>query len=181
MTAHSGHQAARLATVIESKKTRDGVDLATLSLLSPVLAVFLRHPGCTFCRETLSDIARLRHGLESAGIRIVLIHHGVHSAMQSLLAKHGLGDLDLVYDSDLTLYRAFGLKRGRLSQVFGPKAWVRLFAGLRKHGLGLPGGDPFQMPGVFLLHRCEVVGSFRHRSIADRPDYGKIAGDFTVD
>ncbi len=180
MTA-TGNEADRLASVIESKKTKDGVDLATLSLLSPVLVVFLRHPGCMFCRETLAEVGRLRGSLEEAGIRIVLVHHGRLGTMQQLLAKHGLGGLDRIDDSDRSLYRAFGLRRGRISQVFGISLWPRAISALRKHGVGIPSGDPLQMPGVFLLHRCEVVHSFRHRRISDRPDYVAMSSDFSVD
>ncbi len=176
-----GNEADRLASVIESKKTKDGVDLATLSLLSPVLVVFLRHPGCMFCRETLAEVGRVRANLEDLGIRIVLVHHGRPGTMHRLLIKHGLGGLDCIDDSDRSLYRAFGLRRGRVSQIFGISLWPRAISALRKHGAGIPSGDPFQMPGVFLLHRCEVVHSFRHRKISDRPDYIGMSSDFSLD
>lgn len=174
MTATTIPAADHLATVIESKKTKDGVDLATLSLLSPVLVVFLRHTGCMFCRETIAEIARLRACLEASGIKIVLVHHGRSSTMESLLRKQGLGGLDNIYDSDRSLYRAFGLRRGSTNQVFGFRIWPRAFSALRRHGAGLPAGDPFQMPGVFLLDRCEVVHSFRPRKISDQADYKQI-------
>lgn len=174
MTATTIPAADHLATVIESKKTKDGVDLATLSLLSPVMVVFLRHAGCMFCRETIAEVARLRPSLEAAGVKIVLVHHGRSSTMESLLRKKGLGGLDNIYDSDRSLYRAFGLRRGSASQVFGFRIWPRAFSALRKHGAGLPAGDPFQMPGVFLLHQCELVQSFRPRRISEQPDYEQI-------
>lgn len=174
-------EADQLASVIETKRTKDGVDLATLSLLSPVLVVFLRHAGCMFCRETVAEIARLRPSLEDAGVRIVLVHHGRSATMEQMLRKKGLGGLDTIYDSDRSLYSAFGLRRGRTSQVFGFSIWPRALSALRKYGAGIPSGDPFQMPGVFLLHRCEVMQSFRHRQISDRPDYEGIASSFTND
>ena len=157
-----------LASVIERKKTRQGADLATLSLLSPVLVVFLRHAGCMFCRETLSDVARLRPSLETAGVRIVLVYHGKMHSMSTLLTRYGLGNLDQIHDNDLTLYRAFGLRRGSLRQVMGLRVWPRAFAALRRHGVGIPQGDPLQMPGVFVLHHCEVLNSLRSRTVADQ-------------
>ncbi|MBS1828387.1 MAG: AhpC/TSA family protein [Acidobacteria bacterium] len=174
-------EADELASVIETKRTKSGVDLATLSLLSPVLVVFLRHAGCMFCRETMAEIARLRPSLEMAGVRIVLVHHGRSATMDQIVRKHGLGGLDRIYDADRSLYRAFGLRRGGTSQVFGFRIWPRALSALRKHGAGIPAGDPFQMPGVFLLHRCEVLQSFRHRRISDRPDYEGMTSRFTVD
>lgn len=174
-------EADQLASVIETKRTKDGVDLATLSLLSPVLVVFLRHTGCMFCRETIAEIAKLRPGLERTGLRIVLVHHGRSVPMEQMLRKNGLGGLDRIYDADRSLYRAFGLRRGRAGQVFGISIWPRALSALRKHGAGIPSGDPLQMPGVFLLHRCEVVQSFRHRRISDQPDYENMSSGFTGD
>jgi peroxiredoxin len=166
--------AEHLAAVIEAKKTKNGQDLAALSQLSPVLLVFLRHAGCMFCREAVADLSRLRRGLEVGGVRIVLVHFGRIAAMERLLRRAGLGDLDTIYDSDRSLYRAFGLRRGKAHQVFGIRVWRRVLSALRRHGAGVPAGDPFQMPGVFLIHHCEVLYAYRHRMVSDRPDYEGI-------
>ncbi len=167
-----------IAAALDQKRTQQGATLSVLSLLSPVLVVFLRHPGCTFCRESISDIARSRKAIEGAGVRIVLVHHGDTAAIQSLLNRRGLEGMDRIYDADLSLYRAFGLKRGTTSQLVGPKTWFRgTVAGiLHGHGVGRVGGDPFQMPGAFLIHNCRMVRSFRHTTAADRPDYEGLAG-----
>lgn len=166
-----------LATLLDQKRTSQGASLAVLSLLSPVLVVFLRHPGCTFCREALGDISSQRSRIEASGTKIVLVHHGDREAAIKLIERHGLQGLDLIYDDDLSLYRAFGLRKGGLRQLASPKVMARgLMAGaLRGHGIGPIGGDPSQMPGVFLLHECAVVRSFRHQSAADRPDYAALS------
>lgn len=166
-----------LATLLDQKRTGQGASLAVLSLLSPVLVVFLRHPGCTFCREALSDVSAQRARIEAGGTRIVLVHHGDREAAVKLLEQYDLQGMDLIYDEDLALYRAFGLRKGRLRQLAGPKVVMRgLMAGaVRGHGIGAIGGDPSQMPGVFLIHNCAVVRSFRHRSAADRPDYAALS------
>jgi hypothetical protein len=36
--------------------------------------------------------------------------------------------------------------------------------------------DAYQMPGVFFLKERKIVRAFRHKTIADAPDYLKIAG-----
>lgn len=166
-----------LAELLDQKRTAGGASLAVLSLLSPVLTVFLRHAGCTFCREALSDIAEQRRQIEANGTRIVLVYHGDIPAAEALIRQNGLEGLDTIYDADLTLYEAFGLRKGGLRQLAGPKVAVRgLIAGaIRGHGIGAIGGDPAQMPGVFLIHRCSVVRAFRHDSAADRPDYTLLA------
>lgn len=167
--------ADKIAQIIDRKTTSNGASLATLSLNSPLLVAFLRHPGCTFCRETLSDLAMLRSEAEAAGVRIVIVYHGRRGTIESLLARHQLSNVERLYDADLSLYRAFGLSRGSIKQVFGWKVWKRMFSGaLRKHGIGWGGGDPWQMPGIFLIDQGQMYRSFRHRLISDRPPYESI-------
>jgi peroxiredoxin len=165
--------AESLTKVLDSKLTRKGVDLATLSLVSPVLLVFLRHAGCPFCREAMSDLASSRQAIEETGTRIVLVYLGDAKAMDDALERHGLASLDRIHDADRSLYRGFGLKQGSVWQLAGPRVWWRglnaTFIG--KHWVGFPAGDPRQMPGMFLLDRCEVVRSFRHSNASDRPLY----------
>lgn len=162
-----------IANLLERVVTQRGESLAAIAGSSSALLVFLRHAGCTFCREALADISTSRREIESRGVRIVLVHMGDVRELQQLLAKHALEDLDHICDPQQELYRAFGLKRGSLAQLFGPKVWWRGFkAGvLAGHGLGKPVADAAQMPGVFLLEQGIIARRFRHHSAADRPDY----------
>lgn len=158
-------------------RTQFGVSLEELSRLSPILLVFLRQTGCTFCREALADLARQRAEIEASGVRIVLVHMSPESHAGSFFRRYGLEDLPRVSDPRRTLYRAFGLARGGLMRLFGPKVWVRGFqaALLGRHGIGRLVGDGFQMPGVFLIFHGEVLSSYRHHTAADRPDYLSMA------
>ena len=162
-----------VADTLESTKTELGVDFLSLVEKSAVLLVFLRHAGCTFCRESLSDIARNRAEIERSGTRIVLVHMGDRKEMRQLIERYGLSTVDRICDLDRRLYASFGLKHGNLWQLFGPKAWWRvLVAGfLRGHGVWFPTESMRQMPGVFYIEQGELTKSFRHRSIADRPSY----------
>jgi len=51
-----------------------GESLAKISDQQPVMLVFLRFFGCSFCREAISDIAKRRKKLEGKGLRIVFVH-----------------------------------------------------------------------------------------------------------
>ncbi len=155
------------------RRTNLGVTLDELSRISPVLIVFLRHMGCTFCREALADLAAMRQQIEQEGARLVLVHMSAEEAASKFFARYGLEDVQRISDPERTLYRAFGLPRGRFGDVLGPKVWWRGFqAGvLGRHGVGRLMGDGFQMPGVFLIFHGEIVRSYRHQSAADRPDY----------
>jgi len=161
------------ADLLDHAVTQRGETLAELVSASSVLLVFLRHAGCTFCREALADIAGSRQNIEGQGIRIVLVHLGDADELDRLLEKNSLCGLDRLCDPNQELYKAFGLKRGTALQLFGPKVWWRgIKAGLISgHGMGMPAADASQMPGVFLLEQGVIARRFRHRSAADRPDY----------
>lgn len=160
-------------------QTQFGISILEHSRLRPVLLVFLRHVGCTFCREALSDLADKRKEIESTGTQIVLVHMGREEAAEQILRKYDLLDIPRVADPKLTLYEAFGLERGTMAQLLGPKVWLRGFkAGfLGKHGMGGAEGDVAQMPGVFLLFHGETLKSYRHQSAADRPDYLEMVSE----
>lgn len=158
-------------------KTQHGVSLDELSRLSPILVVFLRHFGCPFCRETLEDLRKQRPAIEQNGTRIVLVHMSETQEAHEILYRYDLQNLDRVSDPNQTVYKAFGLGRGRLGEILGPKEWwhgVRtiLFEG---HGVGLLREDIFQMPGAFLLFHGQVLNGYRHQTASDRPNYLELA------
>jgi peroxiredoxin len=156
--------------------TDSGVTIDQLSRVGPVLLVFLRHAGCTFCREALDDIAKQRNEIESEGATVVLVHMGDPEFGRQFFRKYGLDDVAQISNPSQALYRAFGLRRGTAGMLLGPRVWLRGFdtAILRRHGFGAFIGDVFQMPGVFLIFHGQVLRSFRHRSASDRPDYSQF-------
>ncbi|MEQ1949762.1 MAG: peroxiredoxin-like family protein [Bryobacteraceae bacterium] len=173
---HVPSDAASITEVLDASRTQSGRSLGDLCNSGPVLLVFLRHAGCTFCRETLDDIAQTRSDIEKDGIRIVLVHMGDAEALRNLLHKNGLDSMDRIHDPSQRLYNAFGLKRGTFLQLFGWNVIARaIFDGaLFRHGVGFVSGDPTQMPGIFLIRDGEIERRFRHRTAADRADFAKI-------
>lgn len=156
-----------------------GISILDHSRVRPVLLVFLRHVGCTFCREALGDLSAQRREIEATGSQLVLVHMGREEAAEQILAKYKLQDIPRVADSKLALYNAFGLEHGNFGQLFGPKVWLRGFKVglLGQHGIGSAEGDVTQMPGVFLVFHGEILKAYRHRSAADRPDYLAMVRD----
>jgi hypothetical protein len=156
-------------------RSQHGRTLAELSAGQPLLLVFIRHVGCTFCREALADLAAQRSPLEAAGLRLAVVHMSSPANAAALLARYGLDDIDQFSDPDCRLFRAFELARGTLWQVLGPAIWRRGLFALLRHGIGKPEGDGFQLAGVFVVKDSKVVASFRHATSADRPDFAAIA------
>ncbi len=154
-------------------KSQQGDSLDDLADQRPQLVVFLRQAGCTFCRETLSDLAQARESIESTGTGIVFVHLGNEARDAPVFDRYGLGDLPRLADPHSRLYRLFGLDPGSILQLLGPRIWLRgILAGLLGgHGVGRMQGNAFQMPGIYIYHCGQIVAGFQHRSASDRPDY----------
>lgn len=62
-------------------------------------------------------------------------------------------------DAEKRAYAAYGLSRGTVSELLlSPRLWGRgLRATLHGHFAGLPKGDPFQMPGVFIVDQAGMI------------------------
>ncbi len=153
-----------------------GHTLWALTETRPGLLVFLRDFGCTFSREAVSDLTRVRCDIE-AHASIIVVHMGSPTDGCAFLNKYNLTGVEHVSDPKSRVYEAFGLERGTLAQVAGLAGWRRrVEAGiLARHGLGLGPGDCFRMPGVFLVYRGSLMHSFVHKNAADRPDYSELA------
>jgi hypothetical protein len=157
-------------------ETTDGEDLLGLSRRQPVLLVFLRHFGCPFCKDTLDHIAKVHREFERCGTRVVLVYMVEAAEAREHLMAYGLEGLTQISDPESMLYKRFQLRRGRIGQLFGPKAlWraAQLWWG-RGYRIGGEVGDSLQMPGVFLLDAGRVTAGFVHESAADRPDYDRL-------
>ncbi|RPI77828.1 MAG: AhpC/TSA family protein [Planctomycetaceae bacterium] len=155
---------------------QNGVSLLALSRRQPVLVVFLRHSGCTFCRQALADLRRERQQIVRQGTEIALVFMESLERAGRFAAEYGLGDVPRISDPQQRLYAAFELSRGAVGRVAGPRVWWRgLWAVLAGHFPGVPHGDVTQMPGAFLVHQGQIVKSYRHATSADRPDYCELA------
>ena len=163
--------------ILSNFKTHSDLNVSELTFEIPLIFIFLRHLGCTFCRETLHDVARQRQSIELEGAGIVLVHMSPQEEAEEVFERYGLKDVIHISDPDQELYRAFSLQRGGLLRMMGLKVWIRGFiAGVMNgHGYGGKMGDVMQMPGVFLVHEGKILLHYRHKSPADRPDYVQLA------
>jgi peroxiredoxin len=153
-----------------------GKTLAELSADHPVLVVFLRHAGCAFCREALSDLQKQRSSIEAGGTSIALVHMISNDEAEAFFKPYGLDDVPRFSDPERRLYAAFDLHRGTLWQVIGPAViWRGMKAFFSGHGAGRIRGDVAQLPGTFVVHRGVIVQAFRNKTSADRPEYAEMA------
>ena len=104
----------------------------------------------------------------------VFVHQASVEASEVFFAGRAPG-VPVISDSEGQLFDGFGLGRGRLGQLLGPRVWWRgLRSVLKGHFVGLPAGDPLRMPGAFLLHGRDVAWEFRARHAGDLPNLAEI-------
>jgi peroxiredoxin len=164
------------ADLLNAYSTQTGQSLASLSTETPLLLVFLRHFGCTFCREAVVELQEKRSAIEALGTRLAFVHNGTEEKAIVFFRPHAMLDVPRVADPAAKLYLAFGLMRAEFRQYFNPESLLRAIASLlRGTGIGLPAGDVQQMPGTFLFRNGEIHKAFRNKLVSDRPDYLAMA------
>jgi peroxiredoxin len=164
------------STLLASYASQHGQTLVSLSAQRPQFVAFLRHFGCTFCREMVSDIAGCRRLIEAGGSSLAFVHLGTEEKAKAFFACYKLDDVPRFSDPDALLYEAFGLVRAELRQYLNFESLYRTLAAWRKgHFVGRPAGDVKRMPGVFLIHNSEIRKAFRHDFVSDHPDYLALA------
>ena len=160
--------------------TETGRSLLGLVDESPVLLIFLRHFACAFCAQALDRVSQVRQQIEAKGVRPVFVHLGSPQRAKPYFDYYKLSDVERISNPEATLYQlpVFALTRTNPFLHFLNltvwKGWLN--GAMFKYGIGMIKEDADQMPGVFFLKERKIVRAFRHRTIADEPDYVKLAG-----
>lgn len=125
------------------------------------LIFFVRHAGCTFCREELSNLREDEALAKQMGLKVAVVHMGDLKSSDQLKSNYKLDWCYFISDPDQQLYRLFGMQRGTWRQLIGVKNWVRGFrAGVLKgQGIGQLEGDGKQMGGIVQLVDGKVMWS----------------------
>lgn len=167
-----------VAQALASIRTESGANLLALTEASPVLLVFLRHFGCSFCRQAISDVSELKGELAARGVRPVFVHMGTPERAKPFFDYYGIGDVERVSDPEAKVYQlpVFALPRIHPAlTLFQPSVWKAWFKGtFFKYGIGAIKEDGHQMQGIFFLRGPRIVRQFRYKTIADEPDYLKL-------
>ena len=172
--------------VLARSTTEQGKTLLELVDAGPILLVFLRHFGCSYCRQAIHDVAMIGTELAGRQTRPVFVHLGTPERARPYFEHYGMGAVERVSDPEAALYGhdAFRLKRTHpLSHFLVPKVlkgWLR--GGILKFGVSpIIREDGHQMPGVFVLRDRRVVKEFQFRTIADQPDYLALVDSALLD
>jgi len=137
------------------------------------LLVFLRHFGCIFCREMVSD---LRSAAESDPDYpdVLIFFQGSATEGRAFLRRYW-PEARAVADPEMALYELFGVRRGSFFEALGPSV---LIAGGRARRKGFENGDRsgdiWRMPGCFAVRGEKVIWQHRPAHAADHPDFARL-------
>jgi peroxiredoxin len=162
---------------LDVMQTNLGRRIGDLSAQNPILLVFLRHFGCTFCREAIDELSKRKQDIEAKGLKIVFVHMAEADIAQSYFVEYHFPDAEHISDPFCIYYKEFGLVKGTMNQLFGLKNWAGVVnTGIIKgYGWGREIGDGFQMPGVFVIANRRIINSYIHKYVSDHPDYVRMA------
>jgi hypothetical protein len=139
----------------------------------PTLLVFLRHFGCPFCKEMVGDLRKVTDANKGYP-PVLFFFQGTVDEGRAFFQEYW-PRARAVADPQRDFYRAFDLRRATYSQLFGLRVWTcGVRAAAKGHFIGLPVGDPWLMPGVFLVHAGDIVWSHHFQHQGDHPDWATI-------
>jgi peroxiredoxin len=149
------------------------VELGTVWRERPTAVVFLRHFGCTFCREHTADIQERYDEIEEAGGGVVAIGMGTPAHAAEFRRMSGI-EFPLLVSPDTSLHRSAGLAHG----------WGRVLASLPraitqlpKHGAKITGADMSQLAGTFVIvPGGDVVYAHRAKTASDNAPIDDVIG-----
>lgn len=178
---HAAVQSSQVQrTMIDAKPSetmtdQNGLTVFEHSTRGDFLLIFLRHTGCTFCREAIADVVAAKDELEAGGINVGFVHMGAAESTK-WFEEYDATAMPRFSDPQRQLYDEFELRTGSFLELFGLSSFVRGFkaALLDRHGFGKLEGNGLQMPGAFLIRDGKVVSAFRHKNASDRPNYVEL-------
>jgi hypothetical protein len=159
-------------------ETVSGVNLLPGPLRSQLAAedtllVFLRHFGCTFCRETVSEL-RACSEADPAYPQVLFFFMGTPREGRAFMRRYW-PTVRAIADPDKRFYGAFGIERGGLLQMFGPAVWrAKRRAQEAGHENGERVGDIWMMPGVFLVRGERILWAHAARHAGDHPPFAQL-------
>lgn len=140
----------------------------------PTLIVFLRHLGCIFCRELVGDVEREATRTPGFPIPLYVVQADVGGWTRVFSRRHPAARA--VCDVDAALFRAFGVERGGVREMFGaPVVACGVRAAAKGHVVGRPVGDVRTLPTLVLVRDGRVVAEHRGRHAGDHPDLARLA------
>jgi hypothetical protein len=137
------------------------------------MLVFLRYFGCIFCREMVADI-RAASEADANYPDVLFFYQGTPTEGRAFL-RRSWPEVRAIADPELAFYEDFGVEQGSFLQVLGPRALLSTRRARAKgHDFGERSGDPWRLPGVFVVRGDAILWTHRFAHQADHPDFGAV-------
>ena len=113
---------------------------------------------------------QVKNEFDEKGAQILLAGIGSEKEAETY-RKTFASEFPMVYDPERRLYEAFQLKQTSLLKMASASLLLKSIDVIGKgYGLGLPRGNIYQLPGVFIIDTSGVIRySYYSRDPADRP------------
>jgi len=152
--------------------TGERVHLSDYWKKQPVVIVFLRHFGCTFCRQHIAMLRRDYAEFLDAGGEVLCIGMGGFKVGRGFEILMDTKFPTLVTGETNLAYQDYGLGKGSFGQIFSARSFAKaLKATFQGHVGTSVQGDPYQMPGVFIADTSGTLQYVHYYDdIADTPE-----------
>jgi hypothetical protein len=136
------------------------------------LLVFLRHFGCLFSREMVTE---LKSAAQAPGYpEVIFVYNGSIEDGQYFFGQFW-ADASAISDPNLKLYNAFNVGRAGLRELLNPDVLLCGLRAMSKGNLwGIPKSDPLTMPGIFLLKDKSITWEHDFAHVGDHPKFSEI-------
>jgi hypothetical protein len=143
------------------------------------LLVFLRHLGCLFAREWLAEIQGST-AADPSFSGLLYFHQGTKEQGDAFF-EPSAPEVRAVADPNRFYYKALGVPSASPLQLLDPRLWACGMRATRQgHKQGKPVGDPFVMPGLFLVEGNQVTWKFIPDQMGGLPRLLDIPKPLTV-
>lgn len=141
----------------------------------PVVLALIRHFGCQFCKDHVSQLVPAVPAIHEAGAELVIVGSG-NPSMAGFFAEDYHVTTPLFTDPSREVYRAFGAKRPTWAALFNPRLyWNALQVHRRGHRMGKVQGDLAQLGGVFIiLPGGDMPFAYRSEVAGDLPSIARV-------
>jgi len=117
----------------------------------------------------------VRGRLEQDGTKLAFVYMENTERGSAFLAQYGVADALQFSDPERALYQVFELERTNVWRMFKLSTLWRFIKSMwAGYGVAFSDVDMMQMPGTFLFYNGAILQSYRHETVADRPDYCAI-------
>ena len=124
----------------------------------PLVLIFLRHLGCTFCQQQLAWLRRDYAKIKALGADVVCVSQGDPKVGKAYSILYALPFPLLVCGEDLSVFDTYGLKEGTSLQLLHPRLLFRaLVSFMQGHVQTKMEGRGRQLGGGFVIDTDGVI------------------------